>query len=273
MIQDVQDYWNNRPCNVRHSSVDIDRNPLLYSLEVSSRKYLVEPHIPGFAQFNRWRGKKVLEIGCGIGTDTLSFAAHGAEITAVDISERSIEIAEKRARALGLQDRIAFRMKNAERWLGPGLLYDLVYSFGVLHHTPDSKAALFLARRAIKDDGELRIMVYNKCSWKAFSILVKYGKLQVWKWKELIAQYSEAQTGCPITRTYTKREIRKLLQDCGFEVVSMEVDHIFPYRIPDYIKHRYVIEWWWKILPQKLFQWLEKRIGWHLLVVARPRRG
>ena len=60
------------------------------------RKYFVEAHIPQFAEFERWRGKKVLEIGCGIGTDTTSFARHGATVTAVDLSPQSLELARKR---------------------------------------------------------------------------------------------------------------------------------------------------------------------------------
>ena len=70
-IERVQDYWNERPCNIRHSSSPVGSQQ--YFDEVEARKYFVEPHIPGFAQFERWQGKRVLEIGCGIGTDTINF--------------------------------------------------------------------------------------------------------------------------------------------------------------------------------------------------------
>ena len=85
-----------------------------YFDEVEQRKYRVEPHIPGFAEFEKWRGKKVLEIGCGIGTDTINFARAGAEVTAIDLSEKSLEMARRRAEVFGLKDRIRFIQADSE---------------------------------------------------------------------------------------------------------------------------------------------------------------
>jgi 2-polyprenyl-3-methyl-5-hydroxy-6-metoxy-1,4-benzoquinol methylase len=132
-IEDVRNYWNARPCNIRHSSKPVgDRQ---YFDEVEARKYFVEPHIPLFAEFERWQGKKVLEIGCGIGTDTMNFARAGATVTAVDLSDESLQVARKRAVVFGLQERITFIQANAERLSEyvPLDTYDLVYSFGVIH--------------------------------------------------------------------------------------------------------------------------------------------
>src|SRR6201984_1986247 len=93
-ISRVKDYWNSRPCNIRHSAALLGSKQ--YFDEVESRKYFVEYHIPSFAQFAQWRGKKVLEIGCGIGTDTINFARHGATVTAVDLSPQSLELSRNR---------------------------------------------------------------------------------------------------------------------------------------------------------------------------------
>src|SRR5947208_7204761 len=109
----VRDFWNRRPCNIRHSPREVGTRE--YFDEVEARKYFVEPHIPGFAEFERWRGKKVLEIGCGIGTDTINFARAGAAVTAVDLSAESLKLANKRADVFGLADRINFIEANAER--------------------------------------------------------------------------------------------------------------------------------------------------------------
>src|ERR1700758_4968297 len=93
-FDEVRNYWDPRPCNIRHSPKPVGTRE--YFDEVEARKYLVEPHIPGFAEFERWRGKRVLEIGCGIGTDTVNFARHGARVTSVDLSEKSLELARRR---------------------------------------------------------------------------------------------------------------------------------------------------------------------------------
>src|SRR5438309_392600 len=92
-IDHVQKYWDRRPCNIRHSTKPPGSRE--YFDEVEKRKYFVEPHIPRFAEFPRWQGKRVLEIGCGIGTDTMNFVRHGASVTAVDLSEKSLEMARK----------------------------------------------------------------------------------------------------------------------------------------------------------------------------------
>src|SRR5678815_6183724 len=92
-IANVREFWNRRPCNIRHSSRPIGERE--YSDEVEARKYCVEPHIPGFAAFRRWSGKRVLEVGCGIGTDTINFARAVATVTAVDVSTESLSLARK----------------------------------------------------------------------------------------------------------------------------------------------------------------------------------
>src|SRR5260370_16180105 len=105
-IQKVSEYWNSRPCNIRHSLKPVGTKE--YFDEVEARKYFVEPHIPGFADFERWRGKKILEIGCGIGTDTINFARAGADVTVVELSDQSMKVAQQRADVFGLADRIHF---------------------------------------------------------------------------------------------------------------------------------------------------------------------
>lgn len=270
-IDRVQGYWNARPCNIRHSPKQVGTEE--YFQEVEARKYMVESHIPSFADFDRWRGKKVLEIGCGIGTDTMNFARHGASVTAVDLTEKSLEVARKRAEVFGLADRIRFFQANAEQLSSfvPMEQYDLVYSFGVIHHTPHPERVLEELRKYVKPGGTLKIMVYNRWSWKVLWIVFIYGKGQFWKLDRLIAEYSEAQTGCPVTYSYSRRDGRKLLEGHGFKVTDVFVDHIFRYSIPEYVKYEYKVVWYFRWIPKPLFRLMERLFGWHLCLAAQPR--
>lgn len=268
-IQVVKNYWNARPCNLRHSIKTCGTQE--YFTEVEKRKFFVEPHLVGFADFPSTKDKKVLEIGCGLGTTTMNFARAGArKVTAIDLSDKSIALAQQSAQVQGLSDRVEFYNVNAEELSNSILIeeYDLIFSFGVIHHTPHPEKVLQQLYQFLSPNGQLKIMVYYRYSWKVLWILIKYGKFQFWRVSQLVAKYSEAQTGCPITYIYSKKEAKKLLASNGFKVVDMQVDHIFPYRIPDYVKYQYVKVWYFRFLPQRLFRFLEKRFGWHLCITA-----
>ena len=150
----VEKYWDDRPCNIRHSSSKIGTRQ--YFDEVEKRKYFVEPHIPGFAQFKRWGGKKILEIGCGIGTDSVNFARAGADLTLVELSEKSLEVCKKRFETYGLKAN--FYSGDAEELSSfvPVESYDLIYSFGVIHHTPHPE-------KVFEEIGEGKIRAGCRC--------------------------------------------------------------------------------------------------------------
>jgi 2-polyprenyl-3-methyl-5-hydroxy-6-metoxy-1,4-benzoquinol methylase len=270
-IARVQEYWNSRPCNIRHSTKAVGSKE--YFDEVEARKYMVEPHIPRFAEFERWRGKRVLEIGCGLGTDTINFARHGARVTAVDLSEKSLELARTRAAVFGLQDQIQFYAGNAEELSKtvPVEAYDLIYSFGVIHHTPHPDAVLEEVRKYERPGTMVKIMVYHRRSWKVLWILLTEGRGQFWRLNQLIATNSEAQTGCPITYSYNRKEGRELLERHGLEVKEVGVDHVFPYRIADYVKYKYVREWYFRWMPAGMFHVFERQFGWHLCLTGEAR--
>lgn len=270
-VQEVQQYWNSRPCNIRHSTKPIGSRE--YFDEVEARKHFVEPHIPGFAQFEQWQGKRVMEIGCGLGTAMINFARNGAQVTAIDLSDKSLELAKQRVEVYDVKDRVTFYAGNAEELdqFVPVEPYDLVYSFGVIHHTPHPERVIDQIRQYTKPGSTVKIMVYYRYSWKVLWILMTYGKGQFWKINELIACYSEAQEGCPVTYVYSKQEARELLK--GFEIVDMQPDHIFPYYIPDYKQYKYTREWYFRWMPQSLFRWLEQNFGWHLCITAKVPGG
>ena len=266
-IETVKEYWNDRPCNIRHSEKPI--GSFEYFQEVADRKYFVEPHILRFADFYDWKGKKVLEIGCGLGTAAVEFAKAGAKVTAVDLSDKSLALAKQNAEVRNLK--IKFYNANVEELSKtvPVQKYDLIYSFGVLHHTPHPARAYKELNKYCDEETVLKIMLYHRWSWKVFWILLKYGKGAFWKMDELVARYSEAQCGCPVTFVYSKKKIKKMLFFYGFNVTNMWVDHIFPYSIPEYKQHIYKKVWYFRCLPEFLFRFLEKRFGWHLCITAK----
>lgn len=266
-IGDVRDYWNRRPCNIRHSTAEIGTKE--YFDQVEARKYMVEPHIPAFADFSSWKDKKVLEIGCGLGTDTINFARAGALVTAVDLSSESLKLAKQRAEVFGYSDRINFYEANAERLseFVPPEKYDLIYSFGVIHHSPHPEEIIKqITENFTKEGTTLKLMVYYRYSWKVlWMLLLEKGKF--WKLDDIIAKHSEAQTGCPVTYSYTKKTIKDLI-GTGFEVQDAFVEHIFPYQIPKYVKYEYEKEWYWRMMPESIFRKFERTFGWHLCATA-----
>ena len=267
-IDAVRTFWNARPCNIRHSPKPVGTRE--YFDEVEQRKYFVEPHIPGFADFEKWRGKSVLEIGCGLGTDTVNFARAGARVTAVDLSDQSAAIARQRLDVYGLGDRVTIHVGDAEQLPSfiPPQTFDLVYSFGVIHHSPHPRRIVEHLRRYVTRQSELRLMVYSRVSYKLFWIMKEEGVWDMSRIDELIARNSEAQTGCPVTYTYTDETVRALLE--GFDVVDVRKAHIFTWDIEPYKRYEYRKAPEWADVSDEELARLERELGWHLLVRAVP---
>tara|TARA_R110002074_G_scaffold132808_3_gene276365 strand:+ start:5056 stop:5811 length:756 start_codon:yes stop_codon:yes gene_type:complete len=247
-IEEVKQYWDNRPCNLKHSNKEIGSKE--YFLEVSKRKYIVEPHILEFANFEQWTNKKVLEVGCGIGTAAHAFIENGAIYKGIDLSEQSIKIAKQRLNIFkfnGIIEEGDIENYSSEE------KYDLVYSFGVLHHTPDTKKAIKNIYNLLNEGGTFKLMLYAKNSWKYFCI------------KDGLDRY-EAQSGVPIADVYTYDEVYNLLKD--FKNIDIQQKHIFPYKIPEYKNYEYKKQDYFDVMPNNLFNCLENNLGWHLCITC-----
>ena len=251
-IEEVKKFWNDRPCNIRHSCKEIGTKE--YFNEVERKKFFVEPHILSFTNFEQWQGKKVLEIGCGLATVGINFAFSGAEYTGVELSEESLTLAKKRFEVF--EQNGSFYSGNAEQLSSfvPVETYDLIYSFGVIHHSPHPEKIISEIKKYMNENSVLKIMLYAKNSWKNYMI-------------EAGLDQPEAQYGCPIANTYTKEDVVELMG--GYEVLSIEQDHIFPYQIEPYKKGEYVKQPWFAEMPPEMFRTLEKNLGWHLLITAK----
>jgi ubiquinone/menaquinone biosynthesis C-methylase UbiE len=255
-IEDVINFWNARPCNIRHSNKPV--GTMEYFNEVSEKRYFVEPHIKKFVDFEKWDGKRVLEIGCGIGTDAYEFAISGATYTGSDISSASIELAKKRFSMFNLSG--TFLESDAESLTDviESQKFDLIYSFGVIHHTPSIERALSEISRIADENTEIKIMIYAEKSWK--QALINAGLDQ-----------PEAQFGCPIANAYTKEKAISLFNDAGLNVVNIEQDHIFPFIIDEYKKHNYKLQPYFEAMPSEIYAALKKEFGWHLLIDAKKQ--
>ena len=140
------------------------------SMKSNSASILSSRTFRGFAQFERWRGKRVLEVGCGIGTAAVNFARYGADYTGIDLLHASVDLTRQRLGVYGLQGPLI--TCNAEQ-LSDHVEkhhYHLVYSFGVIHHSPNQRAIVEEIRKVIRNDGEFRCMLYAKNSWKDIMI-------------------------------------------------------------------------------------------------------
>ena len=251
-IDDVKKYWDDRPCNIRHSDKEIGTKQ--YFDEVERKRYTAEPHIPKFADFSAWKDKKVLEIGCGMATEGINFARHGADYTGTDLSIESLNLAQKRFQVYNKKGR--FFEGNSENLSAfvPIEKYDLIYSFGVIHHSPHPEKIVSEIKKYMNKNSILKIMLYAKDSWKNYMI-------------EAGLDQPEAQYGCPIANTYAKNEVVDLLQ--GYDIISIEQDHIFPYQIEPYKRGEYIKQPWFESMPPDMFRSLEKNLGWHLLITAK----
>jgi 2-polyprenyl-3-methyl-5-hydroxy-6-metoxy-1,4-benzoquinol methylase len=247
----IRTYWNSQPCNINHSSQAMGSKE--YFEEVRNKKYRIEPHIMPFANFDMWKGRRVLEIGCGIGTDAIEFARAGADYTGIDISDASLTIAEKRFEVYQLNGKLLNLDATSDSFTQLGS-FDLIYSFGVLHHYPNVHKVIDSVSTMLTANGKFKFMVYAQHSWKYAMI------------KHDLAQF-EAQANCPYAEVYTKEKIHQLL-DKKFTIDSITQDHCFMYQVDAYKQGQYKLEPWFEQMPLSVRHAVEKELGWHLLVTA-----
>jgi SAM-dependent methyltransferase len=202
--QDVHDFWNAASCGEVLYLRATDRAG--YDEQARAR-YQLEPYISELARFDNARGKRVLEIGVGLGADHQRFAEAGADLYGIDLTERAVEHTSRRLLAFGLSSRLA--VGDAEHLTFEDGYFDIVYSWGVIHCSPDTQKAVTEIWRVLKPGGEARLMIYYKWSLVGLMLWVRYALLALRPWRSLswvYAQYLES----PGTKAYSIRSARKL---------------------------------------------------------------
>ncbi|MBS1912523.1 MAG: class I SAM-dependent methyltransferase [Bacteroidetes bacterium] len=203
----VVDYWDNQPCGTQFS--ESDQFTLDYFEEIEEHRYRVETAIFPFAQFSRFHGKDVLEVGVGAGTDFLQWVRSGARAHGIDVSSESVATTQKRLAAYGF-DAADLRVGDCEHLPYADNSFDLVYSFGVIHHTPDTPQALREIVRVCKPKGRIKVMIYHRHSLLSYFFWIKWCLLRGRPWKSLswcLANHMES----PGTKAYTVKEAARLL--------------------------------------------------------------
>lgn len=265
-INEVYNYWNSRPCNIKHSNKSKDS--VEFFDEVQTKKYKSEDHKLEFLGLEKWSDKKVLELGCGIGSDAIMFAKAGAKVTCVDLTDNSLELCRKNFEVHGLKgDFFLGNIEELDTFL-PNEKYDLIYSFGVIHHTPNPKKVFEKAHKYLNENGEFRCMLYSRFSYKLFWLM---NGMDNWKFDnadELIQKHSEAQSGCPVTYTYTFDEIKDLISP-WFTVEKIWKDHIFMWDIESYKQNIFKRERTFEGVDDEYLQKMKKELGWHTMFIAK----
>ena len=259
--QRARDQWTANPCGANVAR-DLPYGTREYFDAIEDYRYgIASPWMKQAIGFDRYAGKHLLEVGFGTGTDLLQFARGGAIVTGVDLTPRSIEIARRRFEVYGLAGE--FMIGDGEDLSFTGASFDVVYSFGVLHHTPDTNRAVSEIHRVLKPGGKAIVMLYHRASLCYYgSILFKHGVLRGELLRETPAgimsrhvEYSDVESR-PLVKAYTRSEARAMFhqfQECDVQVNQLtrrELRSIGP------------------LLPDALFQWLAHNLGWNLLITA-----
>jgi ubiquinone/menaquinone biosynthesis C-methylase UbiE len=202
---EVAAFWEEASCGEVYATGD----GLKESLEAQARaRYAMEPYIFPFARFKEGAGRDVLEIGVGMGADHLEWAkARPRTLRGVDLTQRAVDFTRARLEMHGFPADV--RTADAENLPFEDESFDIVYSWGVLHHSPDTPRAIDEVRRVLRPGGRAAVMVYHRASVVGYLLWTRYALLSgrpATSLDEIYARYLES----PGTKAYSREEARQL---------------------------------------------------------------
>jgi ubiquinone/menaquinone biosynthesis C-methylase UbiE len=203
---EVRGFWDAASCGEVYAD-GLDAEERLR--RQAEARYRLEPYIRDFARFDEGAGRDVLEIGVGMGADHLEWARSGPHrLAGVDLTPRAVAWTTQRLAAYGLASEL--READAERLPFPDDSFDIIYSWGVLHHSPDTAQAFSEAYRALRPGGTLRAMIYHRPSVVGLMLWARYGLASGHPARSLTDIYAH-HLESPGTKGYTIAEARALI--------------------------------------------------------------
>jgi SAM-dependent methyltransferase len=262
--QAVHDFWNAASCGEKLYLAGPERQA--YEAQARSR-YALEPYIPAFARFEEASGLRVLEIGVGLGADHARFAQAGADVYGIDLTPRAIEHTRRRLAEFGLTSTLS--VGDAEHLDFPDGFFDVVYSWGVLHHSPDTPAAIEEVRRVLKPGGDARVMIYHTWSLVGFMLWLRYALLRLRPWTPLRTIYAR-HLESPGTKAYTIGEARRLFASYSAVAVRTTLTHADLLESPVGQGHAGpALSIARRLWPRRILRALFPRLGLFMLIEAR----
>ena len=261
----VHGFWNERSCGEVYARGTSSRD--FYDSH-SAARYQLEPYIREFALFHEGRGQDILEVGVGMGADHVEWAkSRPNSLTGIDLTTRAVEHTRTRLDVYGLQSRIM--TADAENLPFDANSFDLVYSWGVLHHSPNTPEAIRQVFRVLRPGGVARIMVYHKYSLTGYMLWTRYGLLRGRPDRSLSEIYAN-HLESPGTKAYTAHETRAMFQ--GFSEVNVRTQLSFGDLLEGQVGQRHrgpLLTLAKRIWPRRLIKLCLKNHGLMCLIEAR----
>jgi len=255
---EVQKQWNNDPCGSHYADSDVGRAEW-FQQNQDYHYGIYAPWLPDLMEFSRHAGERVLEIGGGLGNDLSQFARNGALVTDLDLSSGHLRLAQENFALNGLSGE--FCHGDAEDMPFADNHFDLVYSCGVIHHTPNTQRVIDEIYRVLKPGGRAIIMVYAENSWAYWKYIIWdigicQGQLMSWSPAHLMSHNVEVSENgaAPLVKVYSAARLRRMFRQ--FEGIEIFKRQMMAEEVP----------FWLSAVPLPL---LQKVIGWNLILKAR----